>query len=262
MRYLFDHDLHIHSQLSLCSGDERQTPAAILDYALANGLHTVCLTDHFWDDNVPGAPEWYAIQNFAHISEAKPLPKADGVRFLFGCETELDMHCTLALSPAMYDAFDFIIIPTTHLHMAGLTCRGDEDAAQRAALWVQRFDAVLDMPLPFHKVGVAHLTCDLMYSQDYEQVLRLIPEGEMRRLFTRAAACGIGIELNFPAAAVDTSADPENLLRPYRIAKECGCKFYFGGDAHYPADLAAEKANAERIIDLLGLTEQDKFRLA
>ena len=52
MRFKFDSDLHIHSKISLCSGDERQTGERILQYAKDNGLKTVCITDHFWDENV------------------------------------------------------------------------------------------------------------------------------------------------------------------------------------------------------------------
>lgn len=81
MRCKFDFDLHIHSKLSLCSGDERQTPERILQYAMDNSLKTVCVTDHFWDENVDGASDWYREQNFEHISASKPLPKADGIDF-------------------------------------------------------------------------------------------------------------------------------------------------------------------------------------
>ena len=47
MRYQLDHDLHLHSQLSLCSDDPAQTPEALLRYAQKNGLSTICLTDHY-----------------------------------------------------------------------------------------------------------------------------------------------------------------------------------------------------------------------
>ena len=47
MKYIIDHDLHIHSCLSACSGNPAQTPAAILNYARANGFKHICLTDHF-----------------------------------------------------------------------------------------------------------------------------------------------------------------------------------------------------------------------
>lgn len=260
MRCIFDNDLHIHSELSLCSGDPAQTPKAILEYAEKYNLSTVCLTDHYWDEAVPGASGWYKKQDYEHIAKALPLPESDNVRFLFGCETDLDRNLTLGISRESFDKFDFVIIPTTHLHMNGFTCRGDEDAAERAELWCRRFDALLDMDIPFHKVGVAHLTCPLLYVGHYEDTLNLIPDSELDRLFGRAAACGIGIELNFDSK-FSKCLNPESELRIYRHAKAAGCRFYFGSDAHHPAGLAAEKENAERIIDLLGLEESDKFIL-
>lgn len=94
MKYIFDNDLHIHSKLSLCSNDPEQTPERILQYAKENNLKNICIADHFWDETVPGASGWYEPQNYAHISQSKPLPQADGINFMFGCETELDMNMT------------------------------------------------------------------------------------------------------------------------------------------------------------------------
>ena len=265
MRYIFDNDLHIHSTLSSCSSDPEENTGRILSYGVGNKLKTICLTDHFWDSSVPGASGWYAPQNYEHIRQALPLPQAEGTKFLFGCETDLDMNCTLGVAPEHFDLFDFIIIPTTHLHMNGFTCRGDEGSEERAKLWVDRFDAVLDMDLPFYKVGIAHLTCELMSPGKFEEVLSLIPDAEMERLFAKAAEKGVGIELNFYSKRLtedsDIRYDPDTVLRPYRIAKKCGCKFYFGSDAHHPKELDDEKENAERIIDMLSLEESDKFIL-
>lgn len=263
MKYIFDNDLHIHSGLSSCSNDAEQTPERILKYALDNGLKTICIADHFWDEAVEGASNWYAPQNYEHISQAKPLPQADGVRFLFGCETELDKHLTLGLSKENYDLFDFIVIPTTHLHMKSLTVFEEDrkDAKSRANVWVKRFEAVLNMDLPFHKVGFAHLTCGLICREsreEYLETLNLISDDDMEHLFTKAAELGAGIELN----ASDMSfADDEKdtVLRPYRIAKKCGCKFYCGSDAHHPKAFDNAKEIFERAIDLLELTEDDKF---
>lgn len=47
MRYVYDHDLHIHSRVSLCSNDPEQTNERILQYAKDNHLNTIFLTDHF-----------------------------------------------------------------------------------------------------------------------------------------------------------------------------------------------------------------------
>ena len=84
MRYQIDHDMHIHSYLSLCSPSGHQVPQKILEYAAKEGLSTIVLTDHYWDERIAGPSGWYAPQNTAHIKAALPLPQAEGIRFLFG----------------------------------------------------------------------------------------------------------------------------------------------------------------------------------
>ena len=262
MKYIIDNDLHIHSSLSSCSSDPEQTPERILRYAAENGLKTVCLTDHFWDSAVPGASDWYAPQDFDHISQARPLPVHEGIRFLFGCETDLDKHLTLGVSRDRLEEFDFVIIPTTHMHMNGFTLSPEEGASaeSRAAAWLRRLDAVLNMDLPFHKVGLAHLTCKLIdrRPEEYRKVLALLPENELYRLFRKAARLGVGIELN-ASDMTFREGEQELVLRPYRIAKECGCKFYLGTDAHHPSSFSGMAGTFGNAIDLLDLREEDKF---
>ncbi len=254
MRYIADNDLHIHSFLSSCSRCEEQTAENILKYAQANNLKTICLTDHMWDSRVEGASKWYEPQTFEHVSKSLPLPQTEGIRFLFGCETDLSQNLTLGISREIMERVDFIIIPTTHMHMGGFTVRGDENAEERAKLWCERLDAVLDMDLPFYKIGVAHLTCPLIYREHYLDVLKCIPEKEYHRLFNKAAEKGIGIELNFNSLELSEEAEME--LLPYRIAKKEGCKFYFGSDAHRPKDFERAKVNFENIITLLDLKKE------
>ena len=260
MRYVIDHDLHIHTHLSSCSQHSLQTTENILRYALDNGLKTICVTDHYWDETIPGASGWYAPQNTAHIRQSLPLPRAEGVRFLFGCETELSQDCVVGVSPARFGELDFVIVPTTHLHMTDFTVTGKETAEQRAALWVKRLDALLAMDLPFHKIGLAHPACTLIAPsrEMYLETLRLLPEAEMERLFTKAAKLGCGIELNAEDFAFPEE-DTETVLRLFRIAKKCGCRFYCGSDAHAPEDLTRAVRRFERAVDLLDLTEEDKF---
>lgn len=262
MKYIIDNDLHIHSTISSCSNDPEQTNERILRYAEENGLRTICLTDHFWDETVEGASNWYRPQNYKHIAAAMPLPQGKNVRFLFGCETELNKDFTLGVSKENFGLFDFIIIPTTHFHMKGYTLSEEEsaNAKNRANAWVERLDAVLEMDLPFRKIGIAHLTCSLIAPtrEEYIEVLKLIPQKEMKRLFEKAAGLGVGIELNSSDMNF-TEEEADVVLRPYRIAKQCGCKFYCGSDAHHPNTLDRAKAIFERAVDLLELTEEDKF---
>lgn len=262
MRYKVDHDLHIHSNISSCSFGEGQTPERILKYAKENGFRKVCLTDHFWDERVEGPNGWYEDQDFAHISAARPLPKSDNVEFLFGCETELRHDLVLGISRERFDEFDFVIIPTTHLHFHDFTVteRDNISFKTRADAWVRRFDAVLSMDIPFHKIGIPHLTTGLISPkrEQYLEVIKEIPEKDMYRLFKQAAKVGAGIELN--SSVFNFSETEEKLaILPYLIAKECGCKFYCGSDAHEEEHFSYAKSRLEMAVDLLGLTEDDKF---
>lgn len=262
MKFQIDHDYHIHSFLSSCAKDPAQTPELILQYAKDHGLSRICLTDHYWDSTVPGASRWYTPQNFDHIAQYRNLPQAEGIQFLFGCETDMDKNGVIGTPPSRYDDFDFIIVPTTHLHMRDFTIPEAEknNVEICARRWVERFDILLNSDLPFYKVGVAHLTCDLINNTSHEatlETLSLIPDTEIERLFTRSAEIGLGIELNY--CDMKYIDDPK-ILRFYRIAKACGNKFYLGSDAHMPNEFPS-KPCYEHAIDVLGLTEDDKFQI-
>ena len=259
MRYRIDHDLHIHSFLSDCSRDPAQTPEAVLDYAVRNHFTSVCLTDHYWDSAVPGASDWYRPQDYAHIAQSLPLPQKDGISFLFGCETDLSKDGKIGIPDFRFADFGFVIIPTTHLHMTGFTLTA-EDAAddnRRAELWIERLDRLLDIDLPFEKIGIAHPACPLI-GRNYLSVLDRIPPDELERVFSKAASRGCGIELNAGDFAF-SEADADTVLRIFRIAKGCGCRFYLGSDAHHPDGLVKALPRFERAVSLLDLQETDKF---
>ncbi len=259
-RFIIDHDLHLQSQLSLCSDDPKQTAQALLAYGEREGLMDICVTDHYWDENVPGASGWYAAQNYAHVAQILPLPQSERCRFHFGCEIDMDRFCTVGISEKMLDSFEFIIVPTSHLHMTDFTIASEDiSVARRAELYMQRNHALLDMKLPFERMGLAHFTCALMARScegSRDEILNAISDADYAELFARVAKSGMGVELNV------NLSDPQSAdtMRPYRIAKEQGCKFYLGSDAHHPKDLIAARARFEAVIDALELSEDDKFK--
>ena len=264
MRYVFDHDYHLHTNISPCAKCEEQTPERILQYAKDCGLHTVCITDHYWDSDIPFIKEknHYVGQNFDRISSCKPLPSGDGVNMLFGCESDMDYKNTLGIPQKRFDDFDFMIVPTTHMHMKGFSIEEKNDSNEaRARLWVERLDALLSMDLPFKKVGIAHLATILINKrskEDLEETLNLIPGDEMERLFSKAASLGVGIELNYDDMLF-RDADEKSTLRMFHIAKSCGCKFYCGSDAHTPLRFPKVHEVYDNAIRLLDLKESDKF---
>ena len=265
MKFQIDHDFHIHSLLSTCSRDENQTAEKMLEHAKEHGLTEICITDHYWDSEIPGASSWYMPQDFAHVAKSLPLPKPNGIKFFFGCETDMDKFGTIGIPKSRFDDFDFIIVPTTHLHNGGFAIDAEDvGVAERLAkIWVSRFNAVLNSDLPFEKVGIAHLVCGLLNRKSREEYLRtlsLIDENEMKRLFAKSAELGCGIELNMSDMSF-SDEEADTVLRPFRIAKDMGCKFYLGSDAHHPKDFNKFLPVFTRAVEFLGLSDDDKFRI-
>lgn len=153
-------------------------------------------------------------------------------------------------------------VPTSHLHMKGFAI--DENVtsvAARAKLYMERNHVLMDRKLPFEKMGLAHFTCSLLATNcegGYEEILNAISDSSYAEFFERVAASGMGVELNL---LLEECAS-EDILRPYRIARACGCKFYLGSDAHTPRELSHALARFEAITQALDLSEDDKCPLA
>lgn len=261
MRYMADHDYHIHSTISPCCHDENQTPENILKYAKENGLTKICLTNHLWDENVKSPAEWNPKQQFKCLTEALPLPQDENIDFLFGAEADMDYEFNVGVSEERYDKFDFIIIPTTHLHLAGNTVKEKIQTPEEASeIWVKRLEDLLKKDLPWHKTGIAHLTCGHIFKGRTAEVIKLLADEKLYELFNDCANKRVGIELNMKTLFL-SQEEKDILLHPYYIAKDCGCKFYLGSDAHKTEALKTAKENFENIITLLDLKETDKFLL-
>lgn len=237
MKYIADHDYHIHSKASLCSNDPLQTTEAILKIGKENGFKKLCLTDHYWDERIPlqAVSGFYEPQNTEHLKQTLPLPQDEETEFHFGAEIDMNLFGTIGISDKMLDELEFIIIPTTHLHMKGFTIEEKRCTTEgRAEAFCERFDKLLSMDLPFHKIGLAHITCSLIAPtwDEHLAVLNLIDDKTFSELFSKAAKVGMGVELNAEVAKYVSQGSSDG-LRPYFKAKEAGCKFYFGSDAHH-----------------------------
>jgi histidinol phosphatase-like PHP family hydrolase len=174
----------------------------------------------------------------------------------------MDWQGNIAVSREEMDSFDFINFAVNHLHLTNFTynpaaaSRYNSPEEEFKALYKERLLRLLSMDLPFEKCGLAHFTLGPL------KTFALFSDEEYREIFGLVAEKGMGVELNFSEElmySVSTPEDEEILLHPYRIAKEMGCKFYLGGDAHDPEYLASRKMWFERMVDLLELTEDDKF---
>ncbi len=261
MRYIADHDFHIHSTVSPCCHDENQTPERIFQYAQENSLKKICLTNHLWDELVDSKAEWHEKQRFSCITSVLPLPQSKNTKFLLGAEVDMDFDHIVGVSEKRFDTLDFIIVSTTHLHLAGNTVRKKIETPEEAAKhWIERLNALTEKNLPWHKTGVAHLTCGHIFKNRTAEVIKLLTDESLYDVFSKCAKKGVGIELNMKSI-FSSEEEKSIMLRPYYIAKDCGCKFYLGSDSHKTEALDGAKENFENIITNLDLQESDKFNL-
>lgn len=254
------HDLHCHSTLSACCKDETCTAEAVFAQGKALGYDTLCLTNHLWDSAVPGASSWYAPQNIEHVLQHKHFANVPGMRCLYGCETDYTGGGHLGLAKEHFDLFDFVVIPPNHMHMKGFVRPEDVTTPeQMASLFTQRLDEISQLDIPMEKVGIAHLTCPLLFREGKVcDVIRLMDEEKLHEIFSRFATRGTVIELNSHSFA-ELDEDPDTTLRLYRIAKEEGCKFYCSSDSHTLEGYKLMMPILRRVADLLELTEDDRY---
>jgi len=264
MKFQIDHDLHIHSVITPCAGhDPRQTKEAILSYGLAAGLKLINVADHLWDEKVSCAGYNLWLDVGCSLEKGKtllPLPQSPHCKFLFGMEVDVDLQGNLAVSREEMDNLDFMVISPSHLHLAGFTVPVDlpEDAQTHKKWYLNKLHRLLDIDdLPWHKTGLAHPTCSLACSKDPVRMFDIITDDEYEAVWTRLRDRGMGIEIN-PDSNI-SAEDLPHILRPYKIARAVGCKFYLGGDCHTPDAIPNVRPRWEQFIDLLGLTEDDKL---
>jgi histidinol phosphatase-like PHP family hydrolase len=241
MRYIIDHDIHIHSQVSPCSRDARQTKEAILAYGITNQYRLVGVTDHLWPDTREHL--WPSLQN---------LPQADSCRFLAGTEVDMDMHGNLLISPQEMEKVDYFILALTHLHLLGCVTdplKAPLSVEDTAVYLKERLYRAFAMDLPFERMGLAHIThIPQPKGHDITECLALFDDNEWKDIFENIARRGMGVELNFNPFALNDK-QLEAVLHPYRIAKEVGCKFYLGGDAHHPETFGENLKKFNKIIE-------------
>lgn len=266
MEFKVNHDLHCHTSLSLCCGREEMNPENILEHIKDFGYDTICFTNHYWDEkaysSVP-VNDFYRPQNTEHLKKLLPLPQKEGIRVLFGCETDINMNFEIGISPEHYDLFDFIIMPPNHMHNKGFirseTCSDIKDITE---LYLQKLERITKSDLPFEKLGIAHMTARntfLRNPQQRHEIFDAMDTARLKDIFSFFAEHGTGIELNSGCFHSEADEHMDSYLRIYAIAKECGCKFYCGSDSHSIDNLPLMRKLCSKVANALGLTDKDRY---
>ena len=246
-----NHDFHVHTELSICSGGPGLggTLQGYLETARREGLKYLGFSDHFWDSAVgfdglyenseqkAGVPHFYMTQNFDHISKLKQeIDSTDtgDITVFFGAEGEYDpVHRNIAITEAVAEKLDFLTVPNSHTHMMMDKELAKNNEAHRDFMMRALHD-ILDCPMSKYLYSTAH-----PFEANAETVIRITSDDEFKRVWTKCAEKNVAFELNMGTYLMISCLDkegkrsiPEQYLRMVSIAKECGCKFIFGSDAH------------------------------
>lgn len=266
------HDFHIHTGLSLCA-ERTATASGYLETSKALGLKKIGFSDHFWDDPIDSQTDRHLLpyfpdafygpgkQNFEHVASIRPeldSLRGNGIEIFFGCEAEYDpFHHSIAVAPEHAEQFDFIIVPNSHTHMI-MPKDFYEPKRKHIDYMFTAIEDIISCPLAKYITAIAHPFQAVCCPYGWKILMDMITDDEFKRIFDKVANKNIAVEIN---ASSFMKLDPLHIeehssMRLFRNAKDVGCKFIFGSDAH--RETSHEKYGiCDKIAQCLGLCEED-----
>jgi histidinol phosphatase-like PHP family hydrolase len=238
-----DRDLHVHTNLSLCA-KSKATVENCLAAAEKQGITSIGFANHCWAGEMPHANSWYRAQNVEHVLSIRDQLPDDtrGLRILIGCETEYIGNGIAGLNKDLAERFDFVWVPANHFHQKGFVVPeelGSGGPKEVSELLYRRFMEAVD--LGFAR-GIVHPFIPLGFLEGEAEILDGISDVQYENCFKAAASAGTAIEINAYNGNCKTRTAANGFsslyLRIHTIARECGCKFFFGSDAHHPDAIA------------------------
>ena len=262
------HDFHIHTDLSICA-NETATLDNYLAIAKDLGLEKIGIANHFWDSRIDGNIDFYKTQDFEHISKLKPeIDKAnsDELKVYFGGEAEYDFkHHDVSVTEEVAEQLDFLLVPNSHTHLT-MPSEYYNPYEKHIEYMIQAYGDIINSKVSKFITAVAHPFCAVCCPYDREILINMISDDTFKRLFDKTANKGIAFELNVDYMAKFKKSYEEIAeaahIRMFRLAKECGCKFIFGSDAHSTTEHKTYEQLTKTFADLLELKETDLAEIA
>ena len=254
------YDYHLHTKLSPCSSDKEATVANFAWRLYEKGFKSICITDHYWTrpesilENNPDVIGPYP-ETLKQILDNKKyaVSTALPIKVLVGAEIESYAPDRFGGTQELKEMLDVVLLPTDHFHLVGLIQQPDDHSNAGWGRHIMKFF------LGGAKSRVAHVLAHpfvpMVEAQNsIREVLDTISDNEFFDALSIANECGNAIEVN--SGCLVASAMYEALVRPFTIAKNAGCKFTFGSDAHGLASLNRYDIIG-KFCDECGITEND-----
>ncbi|MBQ2780522.1 MAG: hypothetical protein IJF42_03065 [Clostridia bacterium] len=259
-------DLHTHTNRSLCA-PQSTTVASYLPHCAAEGIRTLGISNHIYKPSVLNCqhPENIAYA-LAVREEIETLRSQTDVNLLLGCEVEIFYGQEPGIQKEEAAAFDYVLIAASHIfNFAHEYAHIDLSTPEKARnMLLNRFiyACEVDFDAP---VGICHPLYPLCAPWEQE-IVDGITYSQLKDCFTLAAERERSIEIHACLYRNGTQLNDEGLspsyLRLLSVAKECGCKFHFGADAHTPGAFVGYHAKLERAAEIIGITKDDLWDIA
>ena len=263
-------NIHMHTSLSSCAVRDASVAGYVEDAVKSGEFKLLGFTDHLWDSDVPGCTGWYRPQNVEHVLQLKKdLPASgemNGVKLLFGCETEFINGGILCLTEEHAELFDYLLVPHSHCHMNVVMPREyADDPKKYAQFLMDSFMRLVNHPMAKKITIAAHPFVAGTSHMRYNEIQSHIPNSYFYEAFAAAKEAEIAIEMNGSCLVYLPEEEIPNCeyVRIFSIAKECGCRFTYGSDAHdhrYGPD-GRKLHLVEAFFDQCGITEADMLNM-
>ena len=258
-------DIHVHTNLSPCASREA-TVESFFDAMKANGITTFGIADHLWDESMPnpcpGRTPAVGMKAVLALKERLKSVDTQGLRILVGGETEYDYaNRGVAMSEESAAKLDFLLVPNAHTHLT-MPKEWRDDPKKHARFTIDAWFDIINSNIAKYTTAIPH---PFATNAPTEITLEM-SDATVKECMCAAKEANIAVEINsaalFSMTPNRTISELLSLdaIRLLHIAKECGCKFTFGSDAHEAS--AARLFYANYIIaSAIELTEDDVLKI-
>lgn len=254
-----NYDLHIHTVYSGCCGDPGQIPENIFRIAVQKGIRVIGFADHLWQN--PDHDTWprdlngtnpEIIDRLRAMIRETEIP--EGLTVLVGAEAEMLDLDVFSITPDFAASLDFVLMPTNHLHQSYVPKPQVRTPDAYARYLLERFAAGARSGLA---TALAHPMMPFDAMDLFAPCILGCDESALNDTFALAAEHNVLYELNASPSFDRGTAEYDAVLKLIGCAKNAGCRFMFGTDAHSREGLQKNTGALDAVINDAGLVEDD-----
>lgn len=255
-------DLHIHTNLSVCA-PRTTTLKSYIESAENLGLKTIGISNHMWSEEqeIPyiDSREGYDVfsgsykkQDFSNITEIvkDKYFNCSNVKILCGAEVEYNPKLRQpAINVRQACKLDYLLVPNSHTHLI-MDKSLYEPKTLHVRFMLDAFEHIVESAISQYILAIAHPFAAVNCPYDNRELIKLITNQQFYDCFVEAKKHDIAIEINSRIFSDRSNIEADEMLRMFFVAKDAGCKFTIGSDAHDPKT-QNDLIKAEKVIKLI-----------